>query len=86
MSLFHRRVRREHVVAVRAGSGYVHLGVPTGRGYDTMCCSTIVSEHTRIAAGADMVPYWRAKARYQCPDCKVLAARPWSKVRQITGW
>lgn len=81
-----RRVRREHVVAVRPGSGYIHLGVPTGRGYDTMCCQTIVSEHTRIASGEAMQRVWREKARYRCPDCDTLGRSPWSRVRQVTGW
>ncbi len=79
-------VRPRSVCLVRRGSGYLHIGMPTGRGYDTACCNPFVSPSTRVWHGQDAEAQWRAKPQYRCPDCAALRKRGWGAIRRVTGW
>ena len=82
-----RHVTEDDIVLLRAGSGYLHLGIRLGRGYDTMCCNPIdAAPHVRAWTGDDAGRVARKKARYFCLECVVVSERPWRIIRRITGW
>lgn len=79
-------VTEDDVLLLRAGSGTIHLGIPLGRGFDTMCCHLIDSPHVRTWTGDQAEAVAARSFRYVCDDCTTIAGKPWRVIRRITGW
>ena len=72
---------------VRAGSGHLHVGQPTGRGYPLACYRPdLTGGNVRAEIGDAADRWWRAKPQSRCPDCEALRRRGWRTLVTIAGW
>lgn len=80
-------MRPRDVVLVRAGSGHLHIGRPTRRGYQLACFNDDLSGPTvKALTGQAAEDLWKRRPNSRCEDCQTLRKRGWFAIRRVTGW